>query len=123
MFTSATPDLESPFTQEDVLHQCLVVFGQGTDCVRVNRGAIRVFTEDMRHLISDRKLHERWETIAVQMLERIRMIGRAAAALATNDGRTVISDEDVNRAFSKVQLASKSGECPPKMTAAFPSSL
>lgn len=113
-----------PYTPDDVVQQSLVAFGQGTDYMRVNRDAAQGIVDLMRATVERTKVHERWETDAVQILERLRAVGRVAALYATQDGRTVINGEDVSKAAVKVQLASKTNDCSrDSIGTSFPTSL
>lgn len=120
----STGSIPRAYSPEDVIYQSLIAFGQATDYLRVNRDAAHAIVNLMKESIERQRVHVRWETEAVQILERLRAIGRSAALLAIQDGRTVIGVADVENATSRVVLASKS-DCPqrPPMSAAFPSSL
>ena len=102
---------ERVYSQQDVLNQCLVAFGQGTGCVRVSSEACREFIGLMSQVEERRELHKDWGDIAVQMLERMRTIGRVAASLLLKDGRVHIEARDVAVAFRRVQMGSKSPGC------------
>ena len=99
------------YSQQDVLNQCLVAFGQGTGCVRVSSGACREFLGLVGQVAEQRELHKDWGEIAVQMLERMRTIGRVAAGLLLAEGRVHIEERDVVVAFRRVQVGSKSIDC------------
>ena len=100
------------YTLADVINQSMVAFGQGTDYLRVNHRACRRLATFMTNTNDRHRLTEVWQDQAVQVLERVRMIGRVAAAFATEEARTFINEDDVQRATLKVSLASKSGTCP-----------
>lgn len=100
------------YTLADVINQSMVAFGQGTDYLRVNHRACRRLAALMTDTNNRHRLNEVWQDQAVQILERVRMIGRVAAAFATEEARTFINEDDVQRATLKVSLASKSGTCP-----------
>ena len=102
---------DQTYTQQDVIHQCLVAFGQGTNFMRVSSRACREFVRLMQISESQHAMHRTWGTDAVQLLERVRAIGRLAAALAVDQGTTVIEAEVVQRGFRKVRLVSKTGWC------------
>lgn len=55
-----------------------------------------------------------WKEQGVQVLERIRAIGRLAAYKALQRGDTVISADDVLSATSAVELQSETEMCPPR---------
>ena len=113
------------YTPEDVVQQSLVAFGQGTNYMRVNAEAAQYVVDLMQATIERFRIHENWGTEAVQVLERLRAIGRLSASYATQNGGTVISGEEVSRAAILVQRASKSDYCPNQGTVStsFPSSL
>lgn len=99
------------YTQDEVMNQLFVAFGQGTGPMRVAHGACR----DLRERYTPRLEEEvlaRWEDEAVQVLERIRAIGRAAAAEAALAGHTVISAAQVRTATLRVEAASGTPICP-----------
>ena len=99
------------YTIADVINQSMVAFGQGTDYLRVNHRACRRLAAFMTETNDRHRLTEVWQDQAVQILERVRMIGRVAAAFATEEARTFINEDDVQRAIVKVGLASKSEFC------------
>lgn len=117
---NAKPRTYSP---DDVVQQSLVAFGQGTSCIRVNAEAAQYVVDLMQATIERFRTHEKWGTEAVQVLERLRAIGRLAALYATENGSTVITGENVSKAASLVQLTSKSPQCNPgdATTTSFPS--
>ncbi|MEM1203159.1 MAG: hypothetical protein AAGN66_08020 [Acidobacteriota bacterium] len=100
------------YTQQDVVSQSLVAFGQGTHFMRVSSRACRVLVAVMENLVLTRRVQETWGTDAVQVLERVRLIGRVAASLAVKDARTVIEEADVRIAVPRVQIVSKTDHCP-----------
>ncbi len=107
----ASKETRKKYTQQDVLNQTLVAFGQGAGCVRVSSRACRELVGLMTPIIEARELAAEWEEIAVQMLERIRTIGRVAVDLMLKEGRVYIEENDVAVAFRRVQLGSKSEGC------------
>lgn len=124
---SGTP--ARPYTPEDVIQQSLVAYGQGTSYMRVNREAAQYVVDLMRSSIERFRVQETWETDAVQVLERLRAIGRLSALYATQGGQTVIDGENVSRAALMVQRISKTNNCPDggggggAVTTSFPTSL
>jgi hypothetical protein len=103
---------EVAYTQEGVMAQIWVAFGQGTGLTRTSQKAVlvlqaRYFSEIAGHL-------EEWGKEAVQVLERIRTIGKLAALKALERGDTRISEEDVNAAIEAVERESDTSWCPPK---------
>ena len=113
------------YTPEDVVQQSLVAFGQGTNYLRVNAEAAQYVVDLMQATIERFRIQESWETEAVQVLERLRAIGRLAASYATQNGSTVITGEEVSRAAILVQRTSKTMICGSGggSSAAFPASL
>lgn len=107
---------EQTYTPQDVLNQSLIALGQGTGCVRVSSRAAREFVRLMTAVEEKKSLHEDWGRIAVQMLERMRTIGRVAASLTLDEGRVHINDEDIAIAFRRVQGGSKTEMCETSMT-------
>ncbi|MEM1179298.1 MAG: hypothetical protein AAGM22_13190 [Acidobacteriota bacterium] len=109
--TRASDEPRFDYNRQDVINQALVAFGQGTNFMRVQAKALRVFVHSANLTIDSRDLVERWGKVAVQVLERVRTMGRVAAAFAIEDARTYINDEDVLIAMRKVKLGSKSDYC------------
>lgn len=105
------------YLPQDVIHQSLVAFGQGAGCVRVSSRACREFVGLMSRVEEAGSLHETWGEIGVQMLERMRAVGRIAASLLLEKGRVTIEKEEVAIAFRRVQLGSKTGDCDKERTA------
>lgn len=102
---------ERTYTPQDVVNQSLVALGQGTGYVRVSSRACREFVRLMTALEEVRELHKEWGTTAVQLLERMRTIGRVAASLTLDEGRVHINKEDIAIAFRRVQAGSKTDSC------------
>jgi hypothetical protein len=101
-----------PYTREGILAQILVAFGQGTGAVRVSQEACRPFHERYTPQIDARVLAA-WRSQGVQVLERIRAIGRSAALDTSLAGGTVISKETVVAAMQRVERMSRTDFCPP----------
>lgn len=100
------------YTQEGVMAQIWVAFGQGTGAIRTSQKAVlalhtRYFAE------IEARLPE-WGPNAVQVLERIRTIGRVAWLKATERADTTISEEDMNAAIEAVERESDTSWCPPR---------
>ena len=102
---------KSRYTTQDVINQSLVACGQGTQYMRVNSRACRLFVSKVSELDERHDVHDSWETAATQALERARTVGRVAAARAINDGRTYISPDDVAVALRRVMTKSTSKWC------------
>lgn len=98
-------------TLNGVMNQVFVAFGQGTGPVRVAQRACRDLRERYTPRIDEAVL-ARWEDEAVQVLERIRAIGRTAAAEASLAGRTAISTEELRTAILRVEAQSGTPICP-----------
>ncbi|MEM8995127.1 MAG: hypothetical protein AAGF23_10100 [Acidobacteriota bacterium] len=113
--TGASKENRQTYTRRDVINQSLVAFGQGTNFMRVSSRACREIERLMTVADQQRGLTEHWGEIAVQLLERVRSVGRVAQAWAIEDGETVIGEEYIGRAFRKVQLTSKTTGCPPPL--------
>lgn len=91
--------------------QIWVAFGQGTGMTRTSQKAAlalqaRYSPEIDGHL-------EEWGREAVQVLERIRTIGKLAALKATERGSTIVTEEDVKIAMTTVERESDTSWCPP----------
>jgi len=100
--------------EEVVLGQICVAFGQGTGAVRVSREAVAALRERYGPLLTADILRQ-WEMLAVQVLERMRAIGRLAAHHATRRAQVALGGEDVLRAAPTVEAASATPLCPPQV--------
>lgn len=100
------------YTKDGIMAQIWVAFGQGTGEIRVSQEACWTLHELYYDHIDDDVLNE-WDSAAVQALERIRAIGRLAAAKALLVGATVISVADVTSSADTVQQTSGTPMCPP----------
>lgn len=98
-------------TNEQILNQALVVFGQGTGAVRIEVFACESLRETLEGLFESRDFVSSWESIAVQVLERVRTAGRLAATLALEEARIAVNHHDVREALQRVRLSSKSKGC------------
>lgn len=99
------------YTPQDVVNQSLVAFGQGTQFMRVSSRACRVLARHMDRVCKVQDLPKNWETIAVQLLERVRLIGRVSAQRAVEYARTHVDEEDVEIAIRRVADTSKTDSC------------
>jgi len=97
-----------------ILGQACVAFGQGTGAMRVSRQAVAALLERYGAVLTDEGVL-RWDTVAVQALERLRAVGRLATHLATGAARTAISREDFLRAALAVEAESDTELCPPRI--------
>ena len=99
------------YSREDIVYKSLIVFGQGTGCMRLsteasNHAAARLYT-----LLQNRDVLRYWHRDAVQFLERVRTIGKVARLRALGEARTYIDREDVEVAVRRVSAASKTAAC------------
>ena len=101
-----------PYTRDGIMAQVYVAFGQGTGAVRVSQGVWQAFQERYQPRI-DRSLLAAWRSEGVQVLERIRAIGRGAALQTSLAGGTAISRETVIGAMKAVETVSLTSWCPP----------
>lgn len=103
--------MSEDYTQEGVMAQIWVAFGQGAGPVRTSQKAVLALRARYDGEIPKRL--PAWGENAVQVLERIRAIGRVAVLKATERADTVISEEDVNAAIVAVERESDTSWCPP----------
>jgi hypothetical protein len=101
------------YTQEGIMSQILVAFGQGTGAIRVSQDAALELRRWYYDAITPTIIDTQWETQAVQLLERARAIGSLAALKATGTGATAISPQDVYDSAVTVQVVSMTDLCPP----------
>jgi histone H3/H4 len=101
------------YTQEGIMAQVWIAFGQGAGAIRVSHDAAMELRRWYYDAITPEVINEKWQTDAVQALDRIRAIGRLAALRAAGAGSTVIKPEDVYASASKVQAVSCTPLCPP----------
>lgn len=99
------------YSKEGILAQVAAAFGQGTGAVRIAQSAILALTQRYEPQV-DEKLLEVWEHEGVQVLERIRAMGRLASELSTREGGTAIQPEHVMEACRTVERASGTLFCP-----------
>jgi hypothetical protein len=109
-----------PYTREGMLAQVFVALGQGTGAVRISHAACRALGERYEPRIDDAARAE-WGSTAVQVLERIRAIGRTAAAQAGVAGENALSAGRVIAAARQVESVSLTPLCPPDPYALGPS--
>ena len=99
------------YTRDGIMAQIWVAFGQGTGFTRVSQEACVHLHEMYYDAIRD-ELVAAWEEEAVQVLERIRAIGRLAASKAIDSGATAISVADVRASAQAVHRSSDTPWCP-----------
>ena len=92
--------------------QIWVAFGQGTGMNRTSQTAVLAL--HTRYFAEAEKRRPEWGPNAVQVLERIRTIGKVALLKATERADTAISEEDVNAAIEAVERESDTSWCPPR---------
>ena len=97
-----------------ILDQILVAFGQGTGAVRVARDAAAALRDRYEPYVDDRIVRD-WDEVAVQVLERIRTMGRFAALRAAEGASTVITRPMVAEAIERVEKVSMTDLCPPAL--------
>jgi len=94
--------------------QIWVAFGQGTGATRVSQKAVMVLYARYFDHIGTCGVVPVWGAHALQVLERIRTIGRVAALNALGRGDSTISEADVIEAIDRVELESDTEWCPPR---------
>ncbi len=102
------------YTQLGIMAQIWVTFGQGTGATRISQRAVMALYDRYFDYIASCGGPEIWEGHALQVLERIRTMGRFAALTALQRGDTTISKEDVEAAIEAVERESDTSICPPK---------
>lgn len=102
------------YTQEGIMAQIWIAFGQGAGAIRVSQDAAMELRRWYFDAITPQIIDEEWETEAIQILDRIRAIGSLAALKATTQGATAISPQIVYDSASAVQDTSETEFCPPK---------
>jgi len=111
---AAVNEDDNVYTQEGIMAQIWVAFGQGTGMTRTSQKAVMVLHERYFGHIDKSGVFPVWGQQAVQVLERIRTIGKFAALQALQRGDTTISEGDVNAAIEAVELDSDTDYCPPR---------
>ena len=102
------------YTQEGIMAQIWIAFGQGAGAIRVSQDAAMELRRWYFDAITQDIVQNEWETSGVQVLDRIRAIGSLAALKATSMGATAISPVDVYQSASAVQETSDTPLCPPE---------
>ena len=100
------------YTREGIMAQIMVAFGQGTGATRVSQEAALQLRTIYYGAITEH-LTRIWGTEAVQVLERMRAIGKLAAHRAMIAGATAISTDHLMGSAEAVQETSLSPFCPP----------
>jgi hypothetical protein len=86
---------------EGILGQFIYAFGQGAGTVRVSRRAILALRS--RYLGPVQASAGSWETSAAYVLPLLSQVGRLAALLATQAGRSAIAEDDFTQARRLVE--------------------
>jgi hypothetical protein len=100
------------YTSDGIMAQIYVAFGQGTGTVRVSQDVCAALRDRYYGRIDDAVLKD-WETLAIQVLERFRALGRLMALGAGMAGRTNLAGKDLETAARMVELESNTPLCPP----------
>ncbi|HET9227088.1 MAG TPA: hypothetical protein VFR31_10500 [Thermoanaerobaculia bacterium] len=99
------------YTQDGIMAQVYVVFGQGTGAIRVSQEAALELHRWYYNAITP-ALITAWGTEALQVLDRIRAIGSLAALKAILAGSPTITALQVYESAQQVQLESDTPWCP-----------
>jgi len=105
---------DTSYTQQGIMAQLWVAFGQGTGMTRSSQKAVMALHGRYFDHIASCGIVDLWGEHAMQVLERLRAIGRFAALKALERGDTTISEEDVNAAIEAVERESDTSWCPPR---------
>jgi len=105
---------DTSYTQQGIMAQIWVAFGQGAGMTRASQKAVMALHGRYFDHIASSGIRDVWGEHAVQVLERLRAIGRVAAYKAMERGDTTISEADVNAAMESVERESDTEFCPPK---------
>lgn len=97
--------------EEEILAQFHVALGQGSATLPMDHEALTAMDERYRPILTE-SLRARWDEVGVQLLERLRAVGRLAAHLAGMEGRTAISAQDFLTATLRVESHSACPYCP-----------
>jgi hypothetical protein len=100
------------YTQNGIMAQIYVAFGQGTGGVRVSQDVCTALHARYYDRIDPAAI-QGWGTEGVQVLERIRALGRLMAINAGLAGRTNLVAGDVESAAQVVERQSGTPLCPP----------
>lgn len=98
--------------KEEAMGQIFVAYGHGTGSLRTSRATVAALRGRYFGQL-DTMTEATWEQEAVEILERIRAIGRLAAQKAIERGDTVVSPTDFDPAASTVEVTSQTEYCPP----------
>ncbi len=98
------------YTRDGIMAQIYVAFGQGTGTLRVSQDVCTALREQYLGRITDDVIN-RWEIVAVQVLERFRALGRLMAINAGTVGSTSLAGADVERSAQTVERQSNTELC------------
>jgi len=101
------------YTQEGIMAQISVAFGQGAGAIRVSQEAALELRRWYFDAITPEIVDKEWATKGLQVLDRIRAIGSLAALKTILAGAVAISQLDVYDSALTVQLTSDTELCPP----------
>jgi len=99
------------YTQDGIMAQVYVAFGQGTDAVRVSQEAALELHRWYYNAITP-DVVTNWGKWALQVLDRIRAIGSLAALKAILQGSPTITVMMVYESAAQVQAESDTPICP-----------
>jgi hypothetical protein len=100
------------YTRDGIMAQIYVAFGQGSGAVRVSKDVCTALRKRYYGRIDQGVLKD-WETLAIQVLERFRALGRLMALNAGLAGKTNLVGADVDSAARTVERQSSTPFCPP----------
>src|ERR1700722_19212834 len=98
------------YTPDGIMAQVYVAFGQGTGAIRVSQDVCLALHDRYYSRITATVVQD-WDTLAVQVLERFRALGRLMANQAGAGGKTALAGADVQAAAVTVEKASASDLC------------
>lgn len=99
------------YTQDGIMAQVYVAFGQGTGAVRVSQEAALELHRWYYNAITPAVIAD-WGSAALQVLDRIRAIGSLAALKAIQQGSPTITVLQVYESAAQVQVESDTPYCP-----------
>lgn len=100
-----------PYSKDGIMAQILVSLGQGTGAIRIQQDACLEIQGRYYERITQEVI-DLWETEGTQVLERIRAIGRLAAAQTVGTGGTAIQAVTIQLAAQQVERSSETIWCP-----------
>jgi acyl-coenzyme A synthetase/AMP-(fatty) acid ligase len=102
-----------PYTQDGIMAQIYVAFGQGAGVFQVSQDAALELHRWYYDAITPDIVNTVWATESGPILIRIRAIGSLAALTSVLGGLTTITARIVYDAATTVQLTSDTNFCPP----------